>query len=282
MTPAALGLPVRVLVKGASTVHTISWMGGPRTDFAYPRVIEESLLGAGQPAEVRATAAASQRTKTALTNWEGEVFSWSPDVVVLNYGHFETVHLFLPQRLERHVNSLAARPGRIRSPYRAVLRTGWKILARLQRRLDRVLPSTMFSSRPRRVADDLVRLVERLQMIGSPLVVILDLTPPGPPFRNWFPGMAARIEVMNTALADVVRRVDLPNVLHFRTNEYLADLVEAGHVVNPDGGHYTPEAHRAVGAALGEVILDWARSQPHLQDAAAPVLHPSDAQASTV
>ena len=282
MTQAPLPLPIRVLVKGASTVHTVSFMGGPRSEFAYPRAMEAALLARGQAADVRTTAVASQRTKTALKNWEGEIFSWSPDVVVLNYGHFETVHLFLPQRLERHANSLAARPGRIRSPYRLVLRKFWKALASVQQRLDRALPSTMFASRPRRVADDLVLLVERIQMIGSPLVVIMDLTPPGQRFRKWFPGMAERTEVMNAALADVVRRADLPNVLHFRTNDFLVDFVQSGQEVCPDGGHYTPEAHQAIGRALTDLILDWAKTQPHLRPGPAPMPEPSDHRASTV
>ena len=255
-----LPLPLRVLVKGASTIHTVSYMGGPRADFAYPRATEASMYAAGVPAEVRTTAMASQRTKTALKNWETEVFAWSPDVVVLNYGHFETVHLFLPQPLERHANSLQSRPGPIRSRYRLVLRKFWKSLARIQRMLDRVLPSTMFRHRPRRVADDLVRLIERIQMIGSPLVLVMELTPPGPPFRNWFPGMAERMEVMNAALKEAVTRAQRPNVRYFPVNEVLAPLMAVEEVV-PDGGHYTPEAHRVIGAALAEEILAWAREE---------------------
>jgi hypothetical protein len=93
----------------------------------------------------------------------------------------------------------------------------------------------------------------------------MDLTPPGPPFRKWFPGMAERTEVINGKLAEVVRRVDRPNVLHFRTNELFVDLVEDGQDVCPDGGHYTPEAHRRIGGALARVIEDWAQTQPHLR-----------------
>jgi hypothetical protein len=254
-------LPLRVLVKGASTVHTVSWMGGPRSDFAYPRATERALYAAGVPAEVRCTAMSSQRTKTGLKTWEREMFSWSPDVVVLNYGHFETIHLFLPQRLERHVHSMADRPGRIRTPYRTIARKAWRLLARLQQQVDRRVDSTMFGHRPRRVTADLVRLIERTQMIGSPLVFVMELTPPGASFRKWFPGMAERMEVMNAALAEAVRRADRPNVRFFPTNTVLEPLVAAGHDVNPDGGHYTPEAHRAIGDSLAVHIIEWARQE---------------------
>lgn len=259
MSRAPLPLPLRVLVKGGSTVHTVSYMGGPRSDFAYPRVTEAELYAAGVPAEVRCTAAASQRTKTAFQTWEQETFSWSPDVVVLTYGYMEIIHLFLPQPLERHANSLAARPGPIRTPYRIVLRKVWKLLARVQQRLDGMAPK-LFMRRRLRAATDMFELVDRIQMIGSPLVLIMELTPPGPPFRKWFPGLAERMELTNEALRDVVRRTDKPNVRFFPTNTVLAPLMAAGEVV-PDGGHYTPEAHRVIGAALAEEIRAWAEQE---------------------
>jgi hypothetical protein len=256
----ALPRPLRVLVKGASTVHTVSWMGKERGDFAYPRATEVALYAAGVPAEVRCTAVSSQRTKTGLKTWETDGAPWSPDVVVLNYGHFETIHLFLPQRLERHVHSMATRPGRFRANYRTALRKLWMVLARLQAQLDSRVDSTMFKHRPRRVADRLVRFVERTQLSGSPLVVIVELTPPGERFWKWFPGMSERTGVMNEALADVVRRVDLPHVRYFPTNTILAPLMADGEV-NPDGGHYTPEAHRMIGEHLAGMIAGWAHQE---------------------
>ena len=60
---------------------------------------------------VRNLAVTSEQVKTGIKNWERQVFPWSPDVVVLHYGLYETVHLFLPQPLERHANSLRGRPG---------------------------------------------------------------------------------------------------------------------------------------------------------------------------
>jgi len=265
-----LPLPLRVLMKGGSTVHTVSYMGGPRSDFAYPRATEAELYAAGVPAEVRCTAMASQNTQIAFRSWEREAFSWSPDVVVLTYGYMEIIHLFLPRWLERHANSLAARPGPIRTPYRTALRKFWKLLARVQQRLDHRVP-LLFMRRRLRAASDMVQLVERIQMIGSPLVLIMELTPPGPPFQKWFPGLAERMELTNEALRDAVRRIDLPHVRFFPTNTVLAPLMAEGEVV-PDGGHYTPEAHRVIAAALAEEIIEWAEQeqliatdQPHVR-----------------
>jgi hypothetical protein len=183
-----LPLPVRVLVKGASTVVAKSEWGGPREDFTFPRAVEAALLEAGRPADVRTVGKASQRAKTTLRTWESEILAWSPDVVVLVYGHYESIHYVLPWWLERHANSLRRRPGLVREAYRKyLLRPGWMALARLQSRLDKRFNSTLFRSRPRRVAADLERLIERCQSVDSPLVLLLDLLPPGPRARSWFP-----------------------------------------------------------------------------------------------
>jgi hypothetical protein len=266
-TPFSPGpLPIRVLVKGASTVNWMSWMNGPRTDFTFPRVIEEQLLADGRPAEVRAITMTSEQTRRILSTWQAEILGYSPDVVVLVYGHYETIHLFLPRWLERHANSLKARPRRISGLYRKhLLGPVWMTLARLQARLDVTLDPTIRRSRPRNVAADLERYVEHVQQVGSPLVFVFELQPPAKRYRSWFPGMARRIEVMNVALEDMVRRIDLPNVRYFRTTPLVEKYADGDiDVATPDGFHYTPALHREIGEHLAREIAAWSETQPHL------------------
>ena len=240
-------------------------MGGPRGDIAYPRAMENALRMAGRPAEVRDMSLGGELTGAALKHWEPEVARWSPDVIVLHYGHTETLHLLLPQRLERHANSLAGRPGAFRDLYRKrVLRPGWKGLAVLQQRLDRGAVPATFRHRERRVANDLERLVQRTQLVGSPLVLIMRLVDPGPPFLDWFPGIRERTSAMNHALAEVARRADRDNVRLFDTGTALRGVAESGVPINPDGGHFSPAAHAAVGEALASEVLRWADGQGHL------------------
>jgi lysophospholipase L1-like esterase len=262
-----LALPIRVLVKGASTVGWSSGMGGPRTDFTFPRVIEQQLLQAGRPVEVRTHSVSSERTKTTLLRWEAEMVGYSPDVVVLVYGHYETIHLFLPWWLERHANSLKQRPGRIREAYRRVLlRPVWMFLARMQARADTLLDPTIRRSRPRRVAADLERLIEHIQELHSPLVFLFELLPPAKRYRSWFPGMAKRITAMNDGIADLVARLDNPDVRLVKisaiVDEYAGGDLD---IATPDGFHYSPEIHRLIGAQLADEIAAWADTQPHLQ-----------------
>lgn len=265
--PAPLPLPIRVLVKGASTVNWLSGMGGPRTDFAFPRAIEAELLGAGRPVLLQTVSVASERTKSTLLHWEEQALGWSPDVVILVYGHYESIHLFLPWWLERHANSLKARPRRVTALYRErVLRPVWMFLARLQAKADTALDPTIRKSRPKNVAADLERLIGHLHDVGSPLVIVFELLPPATRYRSWFPGMADRIAAMNESIAEMVRRVDDPNVRLFKTGEMVTKYADDDiDVATPDGFHYSPHLHGAIGAELAREIMEWADTQEHLR-----------------
>jgi hypothetical protein len=264
--PPPLPLPIRVLVKGPSNVSWTSFMGGPRTDFIYPRVVEEELLSDGRPCVVQTKTMPSEQTKSILSTWQQEVIGYSPDVIVLAYGHYETVHLFLPRWLERHSNSLKRRPRRLAMFYRKViLRPTWMFLARIQARLDSIVNPNFRRSRPRRVAADLERYISQVQKVGSPLVIVVEVVPPSKRYQHWFPGMTARMTVMNKTIADMVTRIDKPNVRYFRVKPILEEHCGGNlEVAIPDGFHYSPEMHRLIGTALAQEIGKWADTQPHL------------------
>jgi hypothetical protein len=263
--PEPTKIPLRVLVKGASTVIYTSWMSGPRSDFAWPRAIEAELHAASWPADVRCTAVPAERTKHAIEHWHDEVLAWSPDVVVFHYGHMECVHLFLPRFLERHVNDLRARPFPIREAYRKyLLRPFWMFLAKLQMRADEALPQTLLSFRPRRAAADLVRMIELTRTVASPLVLVPEIPPAGRPYEKWFPGMTPRIAVMNETFRETIRKLDDPDVRFVPLRDVWTPIVGEDGDPCPDGGHFTPEVHRAVGQKLADIVLEWAEKQPHL------------------
>jgi len=259
-----LPLPIRVLVKGSSQTVWTSWMGGPRSDLAWPRVIEAELHAAGRPAIVRCEGYPSATARDALRTWDDEVIRWSPDVYIAQLGQFEAVHFFLPSWLEAHVHSHKTTPGPVRDRYRAALKVVWKSLARVQQAADARLDSTMFSNRPRRAVADLEVLIKRVRNIASPLVLLPDFLDPGPVYRKWFPGMHARTEVMNAAIDDLVAKLDNPDIRRFSIRAVAAGMELDGEPA-PDGGHYTPEVHREVGRAMAQVIREWADDQPHLK-----------------
>lgn len=265
--PEPLPLPIRVLVKGPSTVNWTSWMSGPRTDFTFPRAMEAELLAAGRPAVVQAITQPSERTSTTLIDWQSEVLGWSPDVVVLWYGHQETIHMFLPKWLERHANSLRYRPRPWTKLYRKhFLKPLWMVLVRIQQVIDARVPQTWQTWRPRFVAADLELLITHLMKLQNPLVFVIEMPTPGSRGVKWFPGMPARVEVMNRALHEMVERIDKPNVRIFSIPELVDQYADGDiDIAAPDGFHYTPHMHAMIGKHLAEETMAWADTQPHLQ-----------------
>jgi hypothetical protein len=262
--PESLPLPIRVLVKGPSTVNWMVPMGGPRTNFTFPRAIEAELAKQGHPSRVEAKGMASERAKTLLGSWQREVLNFSPDVIVV-LTMMETVHLFLPRWLERHANSLKSKDRWLTNLYRKrILRPAWKALARLQRKLDTVVDPTIRKSVPRRAVSDMEKYIRQVQKVGSPLVLVVDHVP-NEIVARWFPGMNPRLEVMVPAVEEMVRRINKPNVRMFPLSE-LIDKHFDGEIkpALPDGLHYSPAFHRVIGQQLAYEILDWAEDQPHL------------------
>ncbi len=258
-------LPVRVLVKGASTTVYTSWMGGPRADFAWPRVVESELYAYGWPSEVRSLARPAELTKAAFSVWHDEVLAWSPDVVVLDYGRMECIHLFLPRWLERHAHSLRKRPFRVRRAYRKhVVRRVWLSLAHLQKVVDKAIPTSSSLWRVRRGAQDIEGLIERISSVASPLVLLPEIPPFGTTYQEWFPGANPRVDVMNQVLKDMVGRLGSPDIRFVPLAHIWEPLIAEGKDPCPDGGHYTPEVHRAVGEELAKVVFEWTEKQPHL------------------
>ena len=266
--PEPLQLPVRVLLKGPSNISWMSPMGGPRTDFTFARALEAELLGAGRAANVQAISVPSELAKQTLGNWEREVLGFSPDVIALTYGQYESVHLFVPRWLERHANSLKARPGFVRERYRQhILRPVWMTIAKLQARLDRGwVGRKTLQVRPRRCVRDQRAFIEHVLKIGTPLVIVFEVLPPAKRYQSWFPGMAARVAEYNRMAAEMVASFDSPSVRFFRVQELVEQHAEGSlEVAIPDGFHWTPHMHRVIGGELAREIMKWCETQDHLR-----------------
>jgi lysophospholipase L1-like esterase len=257
-------LPTRIFIRGASTAGWTSPMSGPRSNLGFPRVVERELLASGQPTEVRTVTVGGMPTSAVVRMWERDVVGFSPDVVIYMVGHYETLHLLWPNRLERHANAFTWLPRRLSTAYRTkVLRPLWRSLVRAQTALDRRLPPR-YGERRHAVAD-IMRATERVREIQSPLVILMETPLPGTYGVQLFPGMPARVELLNRLLAEAVEARGDREVRVFRTNEIVAATYPNRDDAVPDGFHFSPDAHDLVGRALAAQIQEWTRTQPHLR-----------------
>src|SRR5689334_6460832 len=259
-------LPILVLVNGAWLMHDISARPQGREDFLFSRVIEESLLLSGHGANVWTAAVASEPTRLAFRTWEEQVKAWSPDVVILSYGYYEVIHLFLPRWLERHANSLHTRPGRFREAYRKyLLRKVWMTGAKLQCRLDKVVGARGFGRTIRKVEKELHTYIDRTREVGQPLIMLFEFLPPGERGRGWFPGMTERTALMNEMLRRLVADYANPEIVLVPIPDIAERTMPPGVEPNTDGFHYTGALHRAIGEEIADEIRAWAKQYPRLQ-----------------
>lgn len=268
---APLPLPLRVFVKGASTVGWVAPMGGPRTDLGFPRVLERELLAAGHPTTIRTRTVGGDATANLVRRWEEDVVGFSPDVVVLMAGHYETIHLLWPNWLERHANSFTwAERGWQRAYRKRVLRPLWRALVKAQGALDARLPVAVRRRRIAHAVADIARTVRHVREVGSPLVIVMQTPVPSAVGARLFPGMPDRVRLLNEQLAAAVAALASDEVRLFPTEEVVAEYTEAetggDRVASmPDGFHFSPALHEVVGRRLAAEVLPWAERQPHLR-----------------
>lgn len=257
-------LPIRVLVKGASSTVAVAPPGGPRTEQTYAWWLEVCLTAAGLPAQVRNGGAQGQKVGQALCAWHDEVELWSPDVVILNYGQYEGMPGLLPYWLERHATGWHHHSGIVRDRYRKhILMPVWRRLNRMQRPLDRLMSRPgPFRSSPGHLGTEMSRYVDQVRLIGSPLVLVMDTWQLGPKWRQWFPGMQARADRNGQVLAKWVADRGDPDVRLFRVSEIVDRYPPEISV--PDGAHFSAQVHREIAEALAAEVLPWAAGQPHL------------------
>lgn len=265
-------LPLRVLVKGASTVVWTSFMGGPRTDLGWPRALEAELLRMGIEAEVRNTAVLGTPSDHWFETFEQDLSQWSPDVVIAVPSHYESLHAFLPHAVERWANRVNRPPAHRYDALRKRIRRGtYRALIKVQARCDRALPESSDRRRMRRAAAVLEGYVQLAQFVASPHVIVLELLRPAEKIDRWLPGCDRRIQMANEENRAMVGRLGLDNVQMFATTDVAHAMYGEGrNVATPDGFHYTPELHQAIATALAQDVAAIAKTLPHLANDGRP------------
>lgn len=254
-------LPLRILFKGPSTLVWTSMMSGPRTDLVFPRVMEAELIRRDRSVDTWNAARNGWLTRDLFGTWEDEISSWSPDIVVMNPAHMETVHAILPPWLERGANAVSRRPGRFRRLYyRRILRGLARFVLHVQRRVD---GPGRFQGRVERAlgyTDEYLRISQQVQ---NPLILLLELHEPTQKKVDWFPGWPARRELLNDGLRQLADRYD--NVRYVTISDLMGQF-DPGRPEDlwADGIHFNTAFHRAIGEKLAAIAEEWASTQPHL------------------
>ena len=134
----------------------------------------------------------------------------------------------------------------------------------LQRNVDR--PGLRRRRRIRRVIKDTAAYIKITERFGSPLFLILEIhTPTAAKRDTWFPGWPQRIKHLNDDLRQLVAELDSPDVRFVEITDMMDRFDDpTAEGLWPDGIHFIPEFHRAVGERLAGIAEEWASGQSHL------------------
>lgn len=250
--------PLSVVVLGNSVaVLSIPGRTGSE-DGTYAEVLRDRLAAAGVPVRVALEGRWFDLAVHGLDRYES-VRAHLPDVVVLQYGLNESQPWLLPVPIVRHLladHRVTTRTGRLYRQHVAV--PVWKQVRTYRRWAAPIVGLRTWQTTPRRFGEVMRQLVRALRYDSCPLVLVLDVHPPGELLSHFLPGMPERHAIVQRTLRETVGGFADPEV---RLVEASAACTAAGPGTSHDGIHYTPLGHRVVGELLAAQVLDWLRRE---------------------
>ncbi len=256
--PGTAARPVRVTVVGSSC----SYMVVPRKtadDRSYGQVLPDLLAQRGVHARVFHSSRWFGMIQDVRRRYE-PIRDTMPDVVVLNFGMGEAQPRLVPTWLMDHLTTWDRSSHPAALGYRRhVASRGWRFLRRAQRR-GALRDRRTHRLSPQRFRHEVQELARRLRTEVTPLVLFLDLDPPGSRVLHWMPGLDERAARFNDVLQAAVDDLGDPEVRVVSASRTVGDDVD---VLLPDGFHRCAEGHRRTAALLADVICDWLPDTPH-------------------
>ena len=255
-----LSAPLRVVVMGASASVETSWRGGPRADLAYPRVIEAELLAAGLPAtvHVRALPGRPRPSRARRVVTRGRAHGRPTSSSSTTARRTASTCSCPAGSSATPTASAGGRAGSGRATAASCVRPVW-IGAGPGCRRGLTPGSTPRSARrrQRRTTAELARLLELVRVVVVPLVLVPTLRAPRAAVAAVVPRRrGADGDAQPHVRGGRARRPTTPTCATFPLAELVAERF-GDEEPTPDGGHFTPGVHRAVGAAMAREILEW-------------------------
>lgn len=247
--------PLSVVVFGNSLpVLQMPARSGPESG-VYLEVLADRLAAAGVPVTPHLEARWFDFLVDGMRDYQSRVRAHLPDVLIVHYGLNEYQPWLVPVWVIRHFlrqNDAVVRPARL---YRSrVAPTLWRQVRNFRRWAAPRAGMRTWQTTPHRFAGHLARLIQMIRWEMAPLVLVLDIDEPGELLEHFLPGVAARREVFQQAIEQVVAGADHPDVRVVRISEITSAM---GAAAMPDAMHYTAAAHRAIGERLADEVIGW-------------------------
>jgi lysophospholipase L1-like esterase len=247
--------PLSVVVLGNSlTVLSVPGRAGP-DDGGWPEVLRDRLVAAGVPTRLHLEGRWFDFAVKAVPRYESTVRAHLPDVVVLQFGLNESQPWLLPIPVIRHfLTSHRVTTARGRWYRARVAPRLWQGVRTYRAWASGHVGTRTWQTTPDRFHQAMHQLIRATRYDSRPLVLILDVEPPGELLERFLPGMAPRHQRIQQELRDLVASFGDDEVRLVAVSELTS---HRGQAAMADQMHYTPLGHSLVGEALAEQVLGW-------------------------
>jgi lysophospholipase L1-like esterase len=254
--------PLSIVVLGNSMTFTQLPHRDPATG-TYGEVLRDRLSDAGIAANLHLEGRWFEFIQAGLRRYEPSVRAHVPDVLVIQYGLNESQPYLVPIWLLRHFITDHKTASKAALWYRRhVSKRLWKKVRTARRAVSPAVGTRTWQVTPDRFTRKLVSIIKQARKEFRPLVLVLDVAPPGPLLTHYLPGQDERHRIYQDVIERAVTGFDDPEIRLVRTEPMVHRLGFPEAL--PDGMHFSPLGHQEVGDLLAGEVFGWlgARETP--------------------
>jgi lysophospholipase L1-like esterase len=247
--------PLSIVVLGNSMTFTQLPHRDPEIG-TYGEVLRDRLAQAGVASTLHLEGRWFEFIQAGLRRYEPSVRAHVPDVLIIQYGLNESQPYLVPISLLRHFITDHKTASKSALWYREhVAKRVWKQIRSARRAASPVVGTRTWQVHPDRFTRKLVSIIKQARKELRPLVLVMDVAPPGPLLAHYLPGQEERHRIYQDVIERAVAGFDEPEIRLVRTEPMVRDLGFAAAL--PDGMHFSPAAHRRIGDDMARQVLEW-------------------------
>ena len=247
--------PLSIVVLGNSMTFTQLPHRDPDVG-TFGEVLRDRLAGAGVASTLHLEGRWFEFIQAGLRRYEPSVRAHVPDVLIIQYGLNESQPWLVPIWTLRHFITDHKTASRSALWYREhVSKRVWKQIRSARRAASPRVGTRTWQVHPDRFTRKLVSIIKQARKEFLPLVLVLDIAPPGPLLTHYLPGQEERHRIYQDVIERAVAGFQDREIRLVRTEPMVRRLGFS--TALPDGMHFSPRGHQEVGDLLASEVFGW-------------------------
>jgi lysophospholipase L1-like esterase len=248
--------PLSIVVLGNSMTFKQIPDRVPGAEGSYGEVLRNRLADAGIAATLHLEGRWFEFINAGLERYEPSVRAHAPDVLIIQYGLNESQPYLTPIWLLRHFITDHKTASRTALWYREHLSPRvWRKVRAYRRHLAPRIGTRTWQMHPDRFTAKLTSIIRQARAEFAPLVLVMDIAPPGPLLTHYLPGQEQRHRIYQDAIQRTVAAFGSDDVRLLQTEPMVNR--HGFPAALPDGMHFSALGHLEVGEACAAEVIGW-------------------------